>query len=235
MKNKIKVQSPVKLLKAIGISNNYFHQELEKFPDVKRDYYHVKDEVVKGIITRAIVPANPKHSLGYNFDWIDIDKEGKRYAALTLFADNNRDNISVKVHFPLRKLPKNLIPEKYEILNYEHNSTPCDYEFQEFVDAYAYMLPVAKQMYQKKVESYNQRQLLAMLGESFINARLPYRIVLEKEYKKPVKNILIYTKEPTTVFTTISMAAYKKAVCEVLTFDAKKVFRLLGYEVKKVK
>ena len=233
MKNKIKVQSPLKLLKAIGISNNYFHQELEKFPDVKRDYYHVKDEVVKGIITRAIVPANPEHSLDYNFNWIDTDKEGKRYAALTLFAENKQDNICVKVHFPLRQFPKDLIPEKYEIRKYEHNSAPFDYEFQDFVDAYAYMFPVAKQMYQKKVESYNQRQIIAMLGESFINARLPYRIVLEKEYKEPVKNIVIYTKEPTTVFTTISMAAYKKAVCEVLTFDAKKVFRQLGYELKK--
>ena len=233
MNNKIKVQSPVKLLKAIGISNNYFHQELEKFPDVKRDFYHVKDEVVKGIITRAIVPANPKHSLDYNFDCIDVDKEGRRYAVLTLFADNKRDYIFVNVHFPLRQFPKDLIPEKYEIRNYEHNSTQFDYEFQEFVDAYAYMLPVAKQMYQKKVESYNQRQIIAMLGESFINARLPYCIVLEKEYKEPVKNIVIYTKEPTTVFTTISMAAYKKAVCEVLTFDAKKVFRQLGYELKK--
>lgn len=233
MKNKIKVQSPVKLLKAIGISNNYFHQELEKLPDVKRDYYHVKDEVVKGIITRAIVPANPKHSLDYNFDCIDVDKEGNRYATLTLFADNKRNNISVGVHFPLRRFPKGLIPEEYEIRKYEHNSTQFDYELQDFVDAYAYMLPVAKQMYQKKVESYNQRQIIAMLGESFINARLPYRIVLEKEYKEPVKNIIIYTKEPTTVFATISMAAYKKAVCEVLTFNAKKVFRQLGYELKK--
>lgn len=235
MKNKIKVQSPLKLLKAIGISNNYFHQKLEKFPDVKRDYYHVKDEVVKGIINGTIVPANPKHNLGYNFDWIDIDNEGKRYAALTLFAGNERDNTFVKVHFPLRQFPKRLIPDKYEVRKYEHNSNPIDCKFEDFADAYAYMFPVAKQMYQKKVGSYNQRQIIAMLGESFINAKLPYHIVLEKEYKKPIKNIVIYTKEPTTVFATISMAAYKKAVCEVLTFDAKKVFNQLGYELKKVK
>lgn len=92
--------SPTKLLKSIGLANVYFHNHLENNREIKREYYRIKDEIIKACITGVI------HNVDFEYEGFEQDYLSNTYAVVKLTSYiNGKESANLTVHFPMKNIP----------------------------------------------------------------------------------------------------------------------------------
>ena len=135
--------STTKLLKSIGLANVYFHNHLESNRDIKREYYRIKDEIIKACITGVIKNVDFEY-VGFEQDFLS-----NTYAVVKLTSYiNGKESANLTVHFPLKLIPWGLRPsESIEFTPYERNYAKADIDQSQFMTAYKYIESVGKALY----------------------------------------------------------------------------------------
>ncbi len=224
--------SPTKLLKSIGLANVYFHNHLESNRDVKREYYRIKDEIIKACITGVI------KNVDFEYEGFEQDFLSNTYAVVKLTSYiNGKESANLTVHFPMKHIPWGLRPsENIEFTPYERNYAKADIDQSKFTEAYKYIESVGKALYKKKVYGYDMNELIHILAQTIKTEKKPFKLtyftnpelsnvnpkLLNLTLKKNHKVIIYGDAEHKCWFET-TLYKYKMAAAEIMTFKFDKV------------
>lgn len=231
--------SPTKLLKSIGLVNVYFHNHLENNREIKREYYRIKDEIIKACITGVI------NNVDFEYKGFEQDYLSNTYAVVKLTSYiNGKESANLTVHFPMKNIPWGLRPsESVEFTPYERNYAKADIDQSKFTEAYKYIESVGKALYKKKVYGYDMNELIHILAQTIKTEKKPFKLtyytnpafsnvnpkLLTLALKKNRK-VIIYNDpedpEHKCWFET-TLYKYKKAAAEIMTFKLDKVMNYM--------
>lgn len=237
--------SPTKLLKSIGLANVYFHNNLENDREVKRAYYRIKDEIIKACITGVIKNVDFEY-VGFEQDFLS-----NTYAVVKLTSYiHGKESANLTVHFPLKLIPWGLRPaESIEFTPYERNYQQADIKPLEFMSAYNYIESVGKALYKKRVYGYDMGQFVPILAQSIKAEKKPFQLTyfmtpvlrnvnpkhLNLSVQKKGKLVIYKDPEHECWFET-TVAKYRKAAAEVMTFKLDKVMNyMVSHDLMEVK
>jgi len=228
--------SPTKLLKSIGLANVYFHNHLENNREIKREYYRIKDEIIKACITGDI------NNVDVEYEGFEQDYLSNTYAVVKLTSYiNGKESANLTVHFPMKHIPWGLRPsESVEFTPYERNYVKADIDQSKFTEAYKYIESIGKALYKKKVYGYDMNELLRILAQTIKTEKKPFKLnyftnpafsnvnpkLLTLTLKKNHKVIIYGDAEHKCWFET-TLYKYKKAAAEIMTFKFDKVMNYM--------
>ncbi len=228
--------SPTKLLKSIGLANVYFHNHLESDKDVKREYYRIKDEIIKACITGVI------KNVKFGYEGFEQDCLSNTYAVVKLTSYiNGKESANLTVHFPMKQIPLGLRPsERIEFTPYERNYAKADIDQSKFMEAYKYIESIGKALYKKKIYGYDMNELIHILAQTIKTEKNPFKLtysaspevsnvnpkLLNLSLKKKHKIIIYGDAEHKCWFGT-TLHKYKKAAAEIMTFKLDKVMNYM--------
>ena len=205
--------SNVKLLKSIQTANTYFHQHMEGDKEVKRAFYRVKDEIIKGILKGQL------KGMEYEIVRYEVDDLNIRYAVIDINASTKTTSAYLGVHFPVKKMPESMrhsIPEGTILKKYAKAEYTIKVSTKEFRESYEYMRKVAKSLWKKKVNEMHHNDFLSTFGKTLKGT---------KYYLMAGKNgaFLLYkrgkTIEDQPKPIVLSRKMYKQAVVETMSFN----------------
>ncbi len=228
--------SPTKLLKSIGLANVYFHNHLENNREIKREYYRIKDEIIKACITGVI------NNVDFEYEGFEQDYLSNTYAVVKLTSYiNGKESANLTVHFPMKHIPWGLRPSKsVEFTPYERNYVKADIDQSKFTEAYKYIESVGKALYKKKVYGYDMNELLHILAQTIKTEKNPFKLTystnpelsnvnpkllnltLNKNHK-----VIIYGDAEQKCWFETTLYNYKKAAAEIMTFKFDKVMNYM--------
>ena len=205
--------SNIKLLKAIQTANMYFHQHLEIDKEFKKQFYRIKDEIIKGIL-KGYLKGMEWQIVRYEVDDLTI-----RYAVIDINASTKTTSAYLGVHFPVKKLPESMrhsIPEGTTFKKYAKAEYTIKVSTKEFRESYEYMRKAAKSLWKKKVNDMHHNDFLSTFGKTLKGT---------KYYLMAGKNgtFLLYkrgkTIEDQPKPIVLSRKMYKQAVIETMSFN----------------
>ena len=205
--------SNVKLLKAIQTANTYFHQHWENDRMAKKEFYRIKDEIIKGILKGQF----------YGMVWqvvrYEVDELNIRYAVIDINASTETTFAYLGVHFPVKKMPESMrhsIPEGTTLKKYAKAEYTIKVSTKEFRESYEYMRKAAKSLWKKKVNEMHYNDFFSTFGKTLKGTK--YYLMAGKH-----GTFLLYKRgktiedQPNPI--VLSRKRYKQAVIETMSFN----------------
>ena len=207
--------SNVKLLKAIQTANAYFHQHLEDDKEVKRAFYRIKDENIKGILKGQL------KGMEWQIVRYEVDNLNIRYAVIDINASTTKTSAYLGVHFPVKKMPesmRNRIPKDTTYTPYVRAEYTTDVSTEKFWDAYGYMRKVAKPLWEKKVKEMHYNDLFSTFGKTLGGRKYyPYLMAGKNRTFLLYKRGIPIESQPKPIVLPLSL--YRQAVVETMSFN----------------
>lgn len=216
-----------KIVESIAKANAFFHLNLEKDRTARKQFYRIKDNVVKGILNGDI------DNIEITVSGIDVDR---RNLQSLLKIKLTAGETSAKVHFPLELVPK-CFWESYGLVDVETLKSVYVRDEQSYVEenttkemfdeAFSTLTYVNSFLFAKKVDAMTRFQLIERVRSTVgIHKMVCEGAPYTGEYEE--NSLIIRNRNDQTPLVAFSVEEGKRFAIENTTFDFSKMIKKIN-------